>query len=199
MVFLPKKILCHKDKLKTKLGIKVTAKVILYVAKFLKRKRPLDLIQAFKKLKYDNAVLVMVGEGEQRSLCEEYVKNKYIKKVYFVGFKNQSELPQFYSIADVFTLPSDDETWGLVINEAMCFGCPIITTDQVGSGYDLINHGVNGFVYQAGDIEKLKHFLETLLKDDGLRIKMGRASLKKIENWGIDENVNELMRAIESY
>ena len=81
----------------------------------------------------------------------------------------------------------------------MCFGCPIITTDQVGSSYDLINHGVNGFVYQAGDIEKLKYYIETLLEDDGLRIKMGKASLKKIEKWGIGENVNELMRAIESF
>lgn len=187
---------CKQD-LKWKLGIPSKAKVILYAAKFLKRKRPMDLIRAFEKLRFSDIVLVMVGDGEERPLCEKYVKDRQLDRIYFVGFKNQTELPKFYTIADVFVLPSENEPWGLVLNEAMCFGLPVIASDQVGATYDLIKQGINGFIYRVGDIGALKDYLEFILKDDHLRWKMGKASLEMIEKWGYEENVEAVLKAME--
>jgi len=187
----------HRLDLKEELDISPNAKVILYAAKFLKRKRLMDLIQAFEGLGLPGVVLVIVGDGEERPVCERYVKTRKLRGVHFVGFKNQSELPQFYAVADVFCLPSEDEPWGLVLNEAMCFGLPIIATDQVGAAYDLINQGINGFIYQVGNIEALKGYLEVTLKDEELRQKMGKASLELIERWGYKENVEGLLEAMK--
>ena len=187
----------QKQKLKEELGIPPEGKVILYAAKFLKLKRPIDLIRAFERLNLPDAFLVMVGDGEERPACEDYVKARKLQGVYFVGFKNQSELPKFYAMADVFVLSSKGDMWGLVLNEAMCFGLPVIATDQVGAAYDLIRHGENGFVYPVGDIEGLSAYLKRILKDDELRAKMGKVSLEIIKKWGFRENIKALLEVIE--
>lgn len=186
----------YRQELKRELGIAPNARVILYAAKFLKRKRSMDLIRAFEELRLSEVVLVMVGDGEERALCEKYVKDQELDRIYFVGFKNQTELPKFYTVADVFVLPSENEPWGLALNEAMCFGLPVIATDQVGAVYDLIRHGVNGFVYHVGDIESLKSYLETILQDEELRQRVGKASLELIKRWGLEEGVKALLEAL---
>ena len=187
----------YREELKRELDIAPNARVILYAAKFLQRKRSMDLIRAFEELQLPGTVLVMVGDGEERPVCERYVKTRKLRGVHFVGFKNQSELPQFYALADVFCLPSEDEPWGLVLNEAMCFGLPVIATDRVGAAYDLIKHGINGFVYQVGEIEGLKGYLEIILKDEELRHRMGKASLELIERWGFKGNIKGFLKVIK--
>ena len=87
--FAQKDLLGCKEKLKEGFGIAAEAKVILYVAKFLKRKRPMDLIRAFEQLKLDNALLVMVGDGQERRVCENYVKTRRMRDVIFAGFKSR--------------------------------------------------------------------------------------------------------------
>ena len=155
--------------------------IILYASKMIPRKRAVDLVKAFHLVSNRvDAQLVMIGDGLERPSLEEYIKDNNIKNVYFLGFKNQTELPKFYAISDIFVLPSTDEPWGLVINEAMNFGLPIITTDRVGAAYDLVKDGENGFIYPVGDIEKLADLLLKVLKDTELRKKMGRRSLELI-------------------
>jgi len=84
--------------------------------------------------------------------------------IHFVGFKNQTELPQYYAISDIFVLPSGlGETWGLVVNEAMCFSLPIIVSDIVGCGPDLVKHGENGYIFKTGNIEELAKYLQELI------------------------------------
>ena len=84
--------------------------------------------------------------------------------IHFVGFKNQTELPQYYAISDIFVLPSGlGETWGLVVNEAMCFSLPIIVSDLVGCGPDLVKHGENGYIFKTGNIEELAEYLQELI------------------------------------
>lgn len=189
--------LYRRLEIKREIGLDANIKVILYVSKFLKRKRPMDLVQAFEDLNISNTALVMVGDGEEKSRCKAYVENRGIKDVYFLGFKNQTELPKFYAIADVFVLPSKNEPWGLVVNEAMCFGLPIIVTDEVGAGYDLIRDGINGLSYQVGDIDKLKSGLQSILSNEGLRTRMGAMSIHIIKKWGLDEDLQAILRALD--
>jgi glycosyltransferase involved in cell wall biosynthesis len=185
-------------RLKEELGIPLELPVILYVSKMITRKRTRDLLSAYAKIREKvSAALVFVGNGVERPSLEAYTQEQSLKNVYFVGFKNQTELPNYFVIADVFVLPSASESWGLVINEAMNFGLPIITTDKVGAAYDLVKNGENGFVYPVGDIDKLTECLLKILYDQKLREEMGKRSQEIIAKWSYKEDVDGVLAALE--
>ncbi len=187
-----------RNNLKKRLGLPSELPVILYASKMMPRKRPMDLMKAYEKIQDKiNVALVFVGDGMERQALEKYAKNNNLRNVYFEGFKNQTELPEYFSIADVFVLPSTDEPWGLIINEAMNFGLPIITTDQVGAALDLVKDGENGFIYPVGDIGKLAECSLKLLRDAELREKMRRKSLEMIEKWSYQEDISGILSALE--
>jgi len=100
-------------------------------------------------------------------------------------------------IAGVFVLPSTNEPWGLIINEAMNFGLPIITTNQVGAAPDLVRHGENGFIYHVGDVEKLGDRLLELLSDKENRMRMGQKSLDIISKWSYEEDIEGILSALK--
>jgi glycosyltransferase involved in cell wall biosynthesis len=179
-------------------GISPDLPVILFCGKFSGVKRPLDLLKAFQCLGSDpKASLVFVGDGLLRDELQRYVKEHGLKHVHFLGFRNQSELPACYSMADVLVLPSDFEPWGLVVNEAMCFGLPIIASDKVGAALDLVRDGVNGFVFPAGRIELLADCLRKMILDKHTREQMGARSRDMIVQWGIDETVQGILSALD--
>ena len=161
--------------------------IILFVGKLIEKKNPLDLIKAFHLLQRNNnnltAELWFVGNGDQLELLKNYVSNNNVNNVIFWGFKNQNELSDFYNKADVFVLPSGfGETWGLVINEAMCHGLPIIASDRVGCVSDLVSDS-NGFIYPCSDIEKLYECIYKLLINEKLRINCGNNSKSIINKY----------------
>jgi glycosyltransferase involved in cell wall biosynthesis len=185
----------RKRKLLESLGVSAGVPVILYVSKMTSRKRPLDLIKAFEKL-HEPAFLLFVGDGPLRAEIESYVASRHVRNVRCVGLQRQENLSQFYAISDMFVLPSEHETWGLVINEAMCFSLPIITTYGVSSSADLVSPGCNGFLYEAGNIGALHRVLENLLSDPEKRREMGRHSRKIIQEWDPNASVHGICRGI---
>ena len=188
----------EKDKIKEEIGISKDKIVILFVGKLIEKKRPMDLLLAYEKINFKNKALLYVGDGILKKQMEDYVKEKKIENVYFVGFKNQTELPKYYVIADIFVLPSYiGETWGLVVNEAMCFGLPIIVSDMVGCAKDLVKNGENGFIYPALNVEKLSYFLKKLLEDEKLRKKMGKKSFEIIKKWDYKRSIEGILSAIK--
>lgn len=187
----------RKSELKAELGIPDKKPVILCVSKLIPRKRPFDLLQAFELLD-GRGSLVFVGDGELRVPLEQYVRRKQIKQVFFAGFKNQSEIGKYYSLADVFVLPSEFETWGLVVNEAMCFGLPVIAANAVASSRDLIREGENGFIYSSGDIRRLKECLKIMIDSEDTRKKMGQRSLEIISSWNYDRCITGILQAINT-
>jgi glycosyltransferase involved in cell wall biosynthesis len=187
-----------RDQIKKKLGLQPEVPVILYASKMMPRKRAIDLLKAYEKIQNQiNAAVVFVGDGAERPLLEAYQRDNTLKNIYFVGFKNQTELPEYFSIADIFVLPSTDEPWGLIINETMNFALPIITTDQVGSAPDLVKDGENGFIYPVGEIEKLADCLLKLLSDSELKTKMGKRSLEIIHKWSYTEDIEGIIAALK--
>jgi glycosyltransferase involved in cell wall biosynthesis len=179
-------------------GISPDLPVILFCGKFNDAKRPMDLLAAFQRLG-DNpkASLVFVGDGRLRVEMQQYVAVHGLRRVHFFGFRNQSELPACYALADVFVLPSGFEPWGLVVNEAMCFGLPVIASDKVGAVPDLIHDGVNGFVFPMGNVELLADCLRKVLLDDDRRQRMSAQSRGIIEHWGISETVRGILHALD--
>lgn len=183
------------NNLRAQLSIEQGRPVILYASKFMARKYPDHLLEAYCQLPQPRPYLIYVGDGEMRGNLEEIVRKNQLKDVRFAGFRNQGELPTFYALADIFVLPSINETWGLVINEAMNAGCAIIATDQVGSAVDLVRTGENGFVIEPRNIEALKSALAGCLEHHKYR-DMSARSLEIIKDWGIKENVFGLRKVL---
>jgi glycosyltransferase involved in cell wall biosynthesis len=119
------------------LGIDTEATVFLFAGKLESKKQPLELAEAFESIKAQ-AHLIYVGSG----VLEEQLKQRFDShpRIHFVGFQNQSKMPIWYRVADVFCLPSrgPGETWGLAVNEALACGCKVIVSDRVGCAEDLI-------------------------------------------------------------
>lgn len=185
--------------LRAKEGLPPDRAVILYCGKFQEKKRPMDLLAAFALLNRNHtASLVFVGDGPLRLEMERFVAERRMAHVYFLGFRNQTELPACYGMADVLVLPSGFEPWGLVLNEAMCFGLPVIVSDRVGAAADLVRDGVNGFIYPAGNIHALADRLQRVLANEQARGEMGKQSRSIINRWGFEEDIAGLLNALHA-
>lgn len=142
------------------------------------RKGAQYLIQAFHELKLPNAELWFIGSVEPQlmPLINQYKSEKII----FLGSQPEHELPQFYQQGSIFCLPSIEEGQGLVINQAMACGLPIICTENTG-GKDLLKTGNEGFVIPIRDVSALKDRIMTLYKDTQLSLSMGASARSTIE------------------
>jgi glycosyltransferase involved in cell wall biosynthesis len=178
--------------LRAELGLPTTLPVVLFAGRFMEVKRLPDLLDAYAGVA-DRAALLLAGDGPIRAALEARSRALGLKHVRFAGFQNQTALPRCYAAADLLVLPSSSEAWGLVVNEAMCFGLPVIVSDRVGAGPDLVTSGVNGLVFPAGDVAALRACLERLVGDELLRGRMGRASLARIRGWCYDVAIDNLI------
>ena len=137
-----------------------------------------------------------------RSELEEEAKRlKISAHVRFLGFVNQSGLPSVYTSSDIFLFTSGYEPFGVVVNEAMLCKCPVIASDQVGAGIDLIVPGQTGMIYEATNIQDLSENLSKLFLDSDLLQKMSLSAFQKIQAWSPDVAADTLcqgiMKAIE--
>jgi glycosyltransferase involved in cell wall biosynthesis len=133
-------------------GIEPQAFVVLFVGKLEPKKRPLDLIRAMAGLGSRASVLV-VGTGELMTACRVEADRLGLCAAW-AGFLNQSELGRAYAVADCLVLPSD-ETWGLVVNEALATGLPCVVADRVGCAPDLVTPGETGEIFPIGNLTAL--------------------------------------------
>lgn len=171
--------------------------VVLFVGKLVERKRPFDLLLAYEAI-HEYAGLVFVGDGPLRPALERYAADRNLSQVHFAGFKNQSELPQFYAMADLFVLPSSaEEVSPLVINEAMCSGLPIVISDAIPSSVDYVRNGENGYIFPCGDVTRLRDVLIHLLSDRQRLAAFGEKSQAMIANWDIGAAARGILSALE--
>ena len=188
----------RRAELQAELSIPDGAPVILFASKLQRRKHADHLLEAYLRLtpgaNGSMPYLVIVGEGEQRAELEARVAEAGCTTVRFAGFRNQSELPRFFDLASIFVLPSRHEPWGLVVNEAMAAGLPVIVSSDVGCAPDLVQNGVTGMVYPVGNIEALHRALEMLLVP-GAASTMGHAAREYISRFNYEGDVEALRSA----
>ena len=152
---------------------------------------------AFINKSYQNQpYLLFIGSGELESELKNLVKKFDLERVRFAGFVNQSQLPKFYEICDVFVLPSSAEQWGLVINEVMNHSKPVIVSDQVGCAPDLVENEKNGYIFKCSDINHLESCLQKIIFDEAKIAEMSLLSYKKINTWSFDQDIEALRVAI---
>lgn len=191
----------YRAALRAELGLQQDRPVILYASKFQPRKRPRDLLGAYIRLSLDGIqeptpYLLFIGDGTERSNLETCTESLGWSSVRFLGFKNQSELPRYYDLCDIFVLPSEHEPWGLVVNEVMNAGKAIIVSDHVGCGPDLIANGQNGYVVPVGDVQLLAERLRRLVTYPEHCRAMGQASRKRIAKWSFTQDWEGLLQAL---
>jgi glycosyltransferase involved in cell wall biosynthesis len=191
----------RRTELQAELGLDPAQPVILFASKLQQRKQCGQLIEAYERLArrrsgVRDASLVIVGDGEQRAALERQAGLTGLDGIRFCGFRNQSELPRFFDLATVFVLPSRDEPWGLVVNEAMNARRAVIVSDEVGCAPDLIEDGVNGCVYRAGDMDALADALQRVLAMPGVAEGMGGRASERIARWSFEEDVQGLRQAL---
>ena len=189
-----------KEDLRLSLGWATGRPIILYASKMQERKQAGDLLEAYIRLVSEKTLdsmpcLLFVGDGEMRPVLEARAAEMQLESVRFLGFKNQSELPAYFDLCDVFVLPSVRENWGLIINEVMNAGRAVIVSDDVGCATDLVEPGVNGMIYPARDVDALTDSLLRVLSDSNQLRKMGEKSLERISHWGIARSASGILEA----
>ncbi|HMG15098.1 MAG TPA: glycosyltransferase family 4 protein [Saprospiraceae bacterium] len=179
--------------MKNEIGVFQDRFMVLFSGKLIEKKNPMDLLKAFHIASLKKGTLIFLGDGILLNSLKIYVNEHKLNNVIFAGFKNQSELPKYYKAADVFVLPSGNgETWGLVVNEAMNFSLPIITSDRVGSASDLVVTNKNGFTYPLGDVKELARLLNRIELDAEWRKKAGEYSKELIKSYSYPVIINNL-------
>jgi len=187
----------NRDAFRAELGLESDRPVILFAGKLQSRKHPLTLLAAFRELDMESArhpYLLYVGDGEQRTILETQSRDMG-DRVRVLGFRNQTELPALYDLADVFVLASDREPWGLAVNEAMNGEAAVIVSDQCGCAADLIDDTC-GRIIPADDAPALRHALADVLSDPTALTTMGENAARRISTWGLAEGVGGLKQAL---
>ncbi|MCW5748609.1 MAG: glycosyltransferase family 4 protein [Alphaproteobacteria bacterium] len=192
----------QREALRAELNVPPGRPIVLSAAKLTERKAPFDLLQAFARAidgmpQERRPVLLMAGDGDMRAQVEAAVVSLGLDEpVRLLGFQPQQKMPALYDLCDVSVLTSAQETWGLVVNEAMIAGKAVIASDRVGAARDLVKNGVNGFVYPFGDIAALAGHLREAVADPGRLASMGNESRRLIADWSFAQNIVGLKAAL---
>lgn len=191
-------LLPQRADLRRRLGVAQSQKVLLCCGKFIPKKRPLDLLMAVARLPRTDVVAVLVGDGPLRPALEAFCREQQLTNVHLAGFVNQSEIVGYYALADVFVLCSDEaETWGLVTNEAMNVGLPVVLSQAVGCADDLVKPGQNGYHYPCGNVPALVEVLGKLLDRPAADWAAFRACSRSIiDRYSYEQTIQNLQRAL---
>jgi glycosyltransferase involved in cell wall biosynthesis len=159
---------------------------VLFVGRLVLEKGILDLADAYASLPAElrsRLTLLFVGDGPARSQLQNHAAPVNPGSIQLAGFQQRENLAIFYGMADVFVFPTHTDPWGLVVNEAMACGLPVVCSDAAGCSADLIADGENGRVVRAGDVAGLAAALNELASSEQLRTSMGQRSLEKIKEY----------------
>lgn len=158
--------------------------VVLSIGQFVPRKGYDVLLQASRN--FDSTIGIYIVGGKPTQEYLDFKQTHNLHNVHFVDFKTKDELKQYYRAADLFVLPTREDVWGLVINEAMAQGLPVITTQRCIAGLELVANNENGFIVPVDDAHELADKMQLVFTDEVRRQEMGQSSLKKIKEYTIE-------------
>ena len=169
---------------------------LLFIGSLIERKG-IDLLLKALSLVNKDYTLTIVGDGEEKSRLVDYVEQNGMKEfVEFVPFKQKEKLSEIYNTHDIFVLPTREDCFGLVINEAMAASMPVISSCYADGTYDLVIDGENGYIVNPYDSVKFANTIEKLIENDELVEKMGKASFEIINNFSFDSTSEAIGEAI---
>ena len=167
--------------------------VFLFVGRLIERKGIIELLTAFSQTNHPNVKCMIAGDGPLHHVVENTLKN-----IIYAGRLNASELIELYFLSDVFILPAHWEPWGLVINEAMAAGKPVITTNKVGCVDDLVIHNKTGLVIKEQCVTSIKNAIQFFIDNPRNVESMSQEALPLISNWTIADSAKQIVSAFEA-
>lgn len=192
------RLLPERQRLRQEAGVRRFA--VLFVGRLVEALKGVSiLIQALGKMEREGfpVTLLVAGDGPDRARYEALAVREGLEDVRFLGILDHEALCPCYAMADVLVLPSRSEPWGFVLNEGMEFGLPLVVSEAVGAGPDLVRPGVNGFVVPVGDVRALAEDLTRLARDEELRSRMGEASREIVQDFTAERWARGMVQAIE--
>lgn len=186
----------YRKNIREKMGISEDDKVLIYSGRLVSIKNVDSVIKAISKIDKKDIILLVAGGGELENELIE-LANSLNVRIIVTGFINeQTELFKHYFAGDALILPSSVyEVWGLVINEAMYAGLPVLVSNICGCSLDLVNHGENGYLFNPNDISDIYKYIKKLLYEDDY-VYMGKKSKEIISKWNFEESKNEFEKMI---
>lgn len=182
----------EKLTLREQLGIK-EEKVVLAVGQFIHRKGFDVLLEAAQKMSSEIGIYFVGGIP-----TEEYIDLKNgLENVHFEGYKQKNELSNYYRAADLFVLPTREDIWGLVVQEAMAYGLPVISTDRCAAALEVIEQDENGNIVPVEDSVALRENILRFLKSKEKLQISGRKSLENIKSYTIESMVESHLKYLK--
>ncbi len=191
----------ERTKYLRQIGIPDEEKFFLASNRFIIRKNLKMLICAYARYRRRCDTpwsLVLLGDGQQRADLERLVNDKKIQGVIFPGFRQIDETPIFYGLAGAFIHPARIEPWGLVVNEAMAAGLPVIVSKSAGCSEDLVVNGENGYTFDPDDVEELSALMVRLSSENADRERMSQKSRHIIDQWSPATFARQLYEALKT-
>lgn len=185
----------YREFIRNKYNIGTYDKVIIYSGRLIEIKNIKAIIKAISNLKDNNIVFLIVGDGELNSKLSDLAKKLGVRCVITGFITKQEELFKHYFAGDCLILPSVDEPWGLVVNEAMASGLPVIVSNICGCSKDLVCKGKNGYIIEPTDIGDISYKINKILYKSDIN-KMGLESKKIISKWNFENSKNELEKIL---
>jgi glycosyltransferase involved in cell wall biosynthesis len=172
--------------------------LILYVGQLIKRKGIIQVLKALDNLRDPEIGLIIVGSGPQEKELKKFCEEKNLNDIFFEGFQQQEMLPKYYALADIFILPSFEEVWGLVVNEALASGLYVLSSKYAGASYDLIKEGWNGEIFDPNDIAEIVDLIKRIKGDiNNLRKQRDSISQNACKEFNIENSAQEFVKAIK--
>lgn len=183
----------EKKTLRRKLGIR-EGRVVLSIGQFIHRKGIDLLLEAVKGLEESVGVYIIGGTPTEDYL--RFVREHGLDRVHFLPFQTKEALKEYYMAADLFVLPTREDIWGLVVNEAMACGLGVITTNRCNAGLELIRNGENGYLVPVEDVPALKEAIVQALSHSE---SLGAQALETISPYTVQTMAADHIRLIEEY
>ena len=187
------------ETLRAQWGLDDSTAVFLFAGKFTEIKRPVDFVDAITHAAGKGARIagLMVGDGPLRQTCEDRVRTLRAP-IRFAGFLNQSMISTAYAAADALVLPSEAETWGMAVNEAMSFGLPCFVSDKVGCGPDMVIPNDTGEIYPSGDTESLAGLLADFAANKKKMAWMASRAREQAQKYTLNVAVTRTLQAVKT-
>lgn len=173
-----------KNEIKRRIGI-TEPKVVLTVGQMIYRKGIDILLKASVGLGDGVGIYIIGGKAEEEIL--ELKENLGLNNVHFVDFKIKNELVKYYFAADVFVFPTREDIWGLVVNEAMAYGLPIVSSHRSIAAQEMVVNGVNGIMAEAENPHSFHNAIKKILDSPLLAEEMKNSSLRRIRDYTIEK------------
>lgn len=164
----------------------------IYVGRLISVKNLDNLLAAYKPLANTEWGLIILGDGSEEEKLKKYVAENHLDGVRFIVGQAWYDVPKILTLGDVFILPSYSEPWGLVVNEAMACGMPVIVSNKCGSAFDVVEEDKNGYTFDPYNVEALTNVFNKFVEEPDKIVPFGKLSREIIKRYSPEQVAQEM-------